>query len=149
MALEGKLPDEAEDLRRRRWAIINVWRPVSTVTRDPLGVCDGSTVAEVDLVPVGAEIRENQPRPDALKEVNSKRFETWATLANPNHKWYFKSDMRPDEVLLIKCFDSRKDGTVRRAPHSAFVNPTTKDNSATRESIEIRTLVFWDEEQTG
>ena len=74
-------------------------------------------------------------------------MDEWAVRASPCHKWYYKSSMTPDEVLFIKCFDSKKEGLVRRTPHTAFVDPETKDNTLTRESIEIRNLVFWDEEQ--
>jgi hypothetical protein len=50
--------------------------------------------------------------------------------------------MRTDEALLLKCFDTRTDGTARFAPHTAFVDPTTPADAPPRESIEVRTLVF-------
>jgi hypothetical protein len=50
--------------------------------------------------------------------------------------------MRPDEVLLVKCYDSLKDGRARFAPHTAFVDPTAPPDARLRESIELRTLVF-------
>ncbi len=50
--------------------------------------------------------------------------------------------------MIIKCFDSIKDGrTARRVPHSAFVDPTNT-NDLKRESIEIRCLVFWEDQPT-
>lgn len=148
MTLEYWLPDEAAKLCERRWGIVNVWRPLSTVPRDPLAVCDGSTVSEADLVRVSVELPEKMPEPSISKGPKGRKFETWGAIANSSHKWYFKSDMRPDEVILIKCFDSKKDGRVRSAPHTAFVDPATKDNPATRNSIEIRCFVFWEDEDT-
>jgi hypothetical protein len=56
-------------------------------------------------------------------------------------RWLYKSGMTPDEVLLIKCFDSKLDGRARRVPHTAFEVPGTEDKEG-RESIEIRALVF-------
>jgi hypothetical protein len=50
--------------------------------------------------------------------------------------------MRPDEVLLLKCYDSETDGRARFTPHSAFTDPTTPADAPPRESIEPRTLVF-------
>jgi hypothetical protein len=47
----------------------------------------------------------------------------------------------PGEVLLIKCFDSKTDGRARRVPHSAFIDEE-RENEVTRESIEVRALVF-------
>jgi hypothetical protein len=55
--------------------------------------------------------------------------------------WYYKSGLTPDEVLLIKCFDSKLDGRARRVPHTAFEVPNT-ENEEGRESIEVRALVF-------
>jgi hypothetical protein len=49
--------------------------------------------------------------------------------------------MTPDEVLLIKGWDSVQDGRARFTPHGAFDLPDTPDNAAPRESIEVRTLV--------
>jgi hypothetical protein len=53
--------------------------------------------------------------------------------------------MRTDEVMLIKCFDSADDGRARFVPHSAFVDPTAPADAPPRESIELRTLVFYGE----
>jgi hypothetical protein len=50
--------------------------------------------------------------------------------------------MNVDEVLLLKCFDSKTDGRARFAPHGAFVDPTTPRDALPRESIELRALVF-------
>lgn len=47
----------------------------------------------------------------------------------------------PEEVLLIKCFDSRRD-VARWAPHSAI--QTEEDFGPARESIEVRCFVFWE-----
>src|SRR3984957_7396156 len=44
-------PDEADDLLRRRVAIVNLWRPITSPVRDaPLAVCDARSVAPKDLV---------------------------------------------------------------------------------------------------
>lgn len=48
---------------------------------------------------------------------------------------------RPDDVMLVKCFDSKTDGRARMVSHSAFVNEETEHMEA-RESIEIRAMVF-------
>ena len=49
-------------------------------------------------------------------------------------------EMRSDEAVLIKCYDSAEDGTARA--HSAFEDPTAPADVLPRESIEVRTLVF-------
>ena len=123
------LPDEAEDLLKGRVQIINVWRPIKTVVRDPLAVAQADSVAESDLVPT------------ALIYPNRKG-ETLQVRHNESHKWFYKSNLSPDEALLIKCFDSKTDGRARRVPHTAFEDPDTVEGTPARESIEVRALVF-------
>lgn len=73
-----------------------------------------------------------------------RRGETYAVKPNPAHRWYYKYAQRPDEVMLIKCYDSRADeGLARRVPHSAFINPA-EEGGEPRQSIEVRALVFYD-----
>ena len=47
--------------------------------------------------------------------------------------------------MLIKCFDSAKDGRARFTAHTAFSDPNTPVEADARESIEVRTLAFFAE----
>ncbi|KAK3938017.1 amino acid permease-domain-containing protein [Diplogelasinospora grovesii] len=124
------LPEEAEELLQKRFQIINVWRPIKTIYKDPLAIADAHSVPESDLV--GA----------ALIYPN-RRGETFSVKPNLAHKWYFKYAQRPDEVTLIKCFDTKDEpGIARRVPHSAFTDPA-EEGKDPRESIEVRALVFY------
>lgn len=60
---------------------------------------------------------------------------------NPQHRWYYLSDQTPDEVTLIKCYDSEVD-KARLTPHSAFFDASSSPEAPQRESIEVRVLVF-------
>ncbi|KXS95400.1 hypothetical protein AC579_1994 [Pseudocercospora musae] len=143
-AAHDPLPEPmGDELRKRasrsRWAIINMWKPLKTITREPLAVCDAETVSEDDLRAVKLEVPKNFMFPDG----DQIALELWHVAANERHRWYYPKSMEPDEALLIKCFDSRiHDGTARRAPHSAIRTP--HDHGDARESIELRTIVFWD-----
>ncbi len=123
------LPDEAEELQKGRVQIINVWRPIKTVRRDALTVADARTVSEDDLVPT------------PLIYPNRKG-ETFQVRYSPAHRWYYKYGLTPDEVLLIKCYDSKTDGRARRIPHTSFADPSADADLPPRESIEVRALVF-------
>ena len=123
------LPEEADALLRGRVQIINVWRPIKPVLRDPLAVADAASVPESDLVPIGLIY------PD-------RRGETLGVSYNPEHRFYYKHGLTPEEVLLIKCFDTKTDGRARRVPHTAFSDPNSDPSAPTRESIEVRCLVF-------
>lgn len=124
------IPEEAEQLLKGRVQIINLWRPIRGPLLDsPLAVCDARTVNPDELV--------------ASDLVYPNRVgETYSVKYNPDHQWYYVPRMTADEILLLKCFDSKADGRARFAPHTAFADPTTPVDAAPRESIELRTLVF-------
>src|ERR1700730_746927 len=122
--------EEAEELLRHRFEIVNVWRanrrPVAGV---PLAVCDATSVAFADFVPSDLVYRD-------------RIGETYRVRYNPAHRWFYLPEMRSDEAVLIKCYDSAEDGTPRFTAHSAFEDPTAPADVLPRESIEVRTLVF-------
>lgn len=127
-------PEEADTLLKGRVQIINVWRPIKTVLRDPLAVAQAGSVPDSDLVPIPLI-------------YPTRKGETYSVRYNESHRWFYKSGLEPDEALLIKCFDSKVDGRARRVPHSAFVDPQTGEDVPVRESIEVRALVFHPEDQ--
>ena len=125
------LPDEVEQLLRRRFAIVQVWRPIRhPVESFPLAICDARSVSDGDLV------------------VSERRYpnrigQTYAITYNPRHKWFWFPRMRREEAIVFKVFDSLKDGRARWTVHTAFDDPTSPPNARPRESIEIRTLAFF------
>ncbi|KAI1493362.1 amino acid permease-domain-containing protein [Biscogniauxia mediterranea] len=121
--------EEASELLKGRVQIINVWRALRPVARDPLAVADARSVGEAELVPIGL-IYPN------------RRGETFGVRHAPGQRWYYRHGLGPDRVLLIKCFDSKTDGRARRIPHSAFELPDTPQDAPARQSIEVRALVF-------
>ncbi|CAK1356549.1 hypothetical protein CB0940_12147 [Cercospora beticola] len=121
-----------------RFAVINVWQPVSPVTRDALALCDRRTVDEQDLRPWRSHPDPSQWDPKLPLPLS----EIWRPMYNPKHKWYYASKMQTNEALLIKCFDTKLDEHSRAVPHSAFRAPS--DSGPPRESVEFRCLVFWD-----
>ena len=124
------LGDDAEALLGGRVEVVNLWRPIHHPAVDtPLAVCDARSVAAGDLVATDLVY------PDRTGEIYSVAF-------NPAHRWFYVPEMRPDEALLIKCYDSETDGRARFAPHSAFLAPDVPADAPPRESIELRTFVF-------
>jgi hypothetical protein len=125
------LPDEADALLKRRFAIVQVWRPIRyPVETFPLGICDARSVAPQDLV------------------ISERRYpgrvgQTYAVTYNPAHRWYWFPLMRRDEALVFKVYDSLQDGRARWTAHTAFDDPSAPPSARPRESIEIRTLAFF------
>ena len=125
------LAEEAETLLRRRFSIINVWRPIRGPLEDaPLALADAQSVAFEDLIAT-----------DLL--YTDRTGETYNLRHNPAHRWFYAPRMSRDEVLLFRSYDSSTDGRARFVPHAAFEDPTAPANALPRESIELRTLVFY------
>jgi hypothetical protein len=125
------LPDEAEELLKRRFAIIQVWRPIRyPVETYPLAMADARTLSPDDMI-----VSE--------RRAPGRIGQTYAIRYNPAHKWYWFPRMRREEAYVFKVFDSLKDGRARWTAHTAFEDPTTPPHARPRESIEIRTMAFF------
>lgn len=136
------LGEEATALRGRRFALVNVWRPITGPLQDrPLALCDARSALPEDLM-VSSTISRLDRNGIYSAHGRIERAEIYSVAFNPGHRWYYAPDMTPDEALLIKCYDSDP-RTARFAPHSAFVDPTTPPDAPPRASIEVRTLVVW------
>jgi hypothetical protein len=125
------LPDEAEELLKRRFAIIQVWRPIRhPVETFPLAMADAQTLSPSDMI-----VSE--------RRAPGRIGQTYAIKFNPKHQWYWFPRMRREEAYVFKVFDSEKDGRARWTAHTAFADPTSPPNAQPRESIEIRTMAFF------
>lgn len=125
------LPDEADELLGRRFAIVQAWRPIGRpIESDPVAIADARTVTPDDLVPV--------PR-----TAPGRIGETWRGLYSPRQRFFYYPLMAPDEVLLFKVYDSATDGPARYTFHTAFELPDADPNAAPRHSCEMRLFAFF------
>ncbi len=125
------LPDEADDLLRRRFAIVQAWRPIGhPIESDPIAVADARTVEEADFVPV--------PR-----VAPGRIGETWRALYSPRQRFFYYPLMAPDEALFFKVYDSAQDGPARYTLHTAFELPDAGPHAAPRHSVEMRLFAFF------
>ncbi|MHC5615633.1 MAG: CmcJ/NvfI family oxidoreductase [Nostoc sp.] len=123
--------DDIDALLKQRFAIVNVWRAIAQpIQESPLAVYDAQSIPITDLVAGDLVYRD-------------RIGETYGVTYNSKHKWFYFPQMHRDEALFIKCFDSAEDGHARFAAHTAFEDPTSPANAPPRESIELRTFVFY------
>jgi len=124
------LPEDADRLLKGRVRIINVWRPIGNpVAHHPLAVADWRSLdPENDLIPTRHIYQDREGA-------------TFSVRYNPSHRWYYLGGQTPDEVTLIKCFDS-DETKARLTPHTAFLDSTSPKDAPDRQSIEVRCLVF-------
>jgi len=130
------LGDEADKWLSKRVVLMNFWRPIKTVYRSPLALCDASTVRQSDLN--HSEIR------GGLEDPNRPPLFGYNLSYNPEHKWYYVDHMEPDEVFAFKLYDSDS-SRPQWTGHTAIVDPTSREGDPARESMEIRTISFIDE----
>jgi hypothetical protein len=123
---------EAERRMRKRWAIVQVWRPIrGPVMIDPLGICDGRSIPQKGFIRVE-------------RRYKYRTGEVYHIAHDPNHTWYWFPKMNRNEALVFKVFDSDASKPSRFTAHSAFDDPGTPPDAPPRESIETRTFAFWD-----
>ena len=131
--------EEAEQLLKGRYQIINVWRPIGHAASDfPLAVVDWRSTSPEDLIKVDLLYPKRTTSPssqtkdsgyssssneddDRGKEklpahsdgLDTSKYEvkgeTYAVAPSKTHKFFYMKDMTPDEAMFIKCFDSRSD----------------------------------------
>ena len=129
------LGDAAEVLLQKRVVLMNFWRPISTVYRSPLALCDASSVTRDDLY--DSEIYGGLDNPDRAPLYG------YNLSYNPAHRWYYVKHMQPDEVFAFKLYDSLE-SAPQWTGHTAINDPETRDGDPWRESMEIRTISFID-----
>jgi len=122
---------EAEQLLQRRFAIIQVWRAIADPIRsNPLAMADARSVATADLIV-------------AERRYPNRVGQTYRLKYNAGHRWFYFPEMRRDEAIVFKVYDSAKDGRARFTPHTSFDDPSTPPGAPARQSIEARTLAFF------
>ena len=123
--------DEAERLLGRRFAIIQVWRAIrKPIQANPLAILDARSLVPEDLLV-------------AERRYPHRVGQTYRLKYNPGHRWFYFPEMRRDEALVFKVYDSETDGRARFTPHTSFVDPATPPGSSPRQSIEARTMAFF------
>ena len=125
------LPDEAEELLTRRFAIVQVWRAIDQpILANPLALADAGSVAMDDLVV-------------AERRYPHRVGQTYRLKYNANHRWYYFPEMHRDEAIVFKVYDSAIDGRARFTPHTSFADPNTPAGAPPRQSIEVRAFAFF------
>ncbi|KAI1300931.1 hypothetical protein F5Y03DRAFT_222034 [Xylaria venustula] len=162
------LPSEADELLRGRYQIVNAWRPIEYAASDyPLAVVDWRSTEKKDFVSVDLmypkradsvhddDDRGKEKLPDPVTNDTADGYEPRGehvqVAPNENHQFYYLKDMTPDEVMLLKCYDSYGEGEpggikglAVGTPHTAFYDPNTPKDAPARQSIEVRCLVFYE-----
>ncbi len=124
--------DEAERLLQGRFAIIQVWQPTRNPVRtNPLAIADARSLRAEELIA-------------SQRSYPGRIGETYQIKYGPDHRWFYFPAMTRNEAIVFKTFDSARDGRARWTAHTSFDDPASPADAPGRESIEVRTLAFFD-----
>ena len=116
-----------KDYANAEYAWFNSWQPFDhTVEKNPLCVLDARTIQAGDVL-------------EYIYTANQTEFRSSMPMWNPSHQFYYVSEMKTDEVLLIKQLDTR-DVTAKYCPHTSFDDPNSSSEAPPRRSIEVRMM---------
>lgn len=122
---------EGDELLKRRVAFYNFWKPLRRpVEEKPLAMCDVTSTQADDFLKLKMNYRDRTGEIYVLRHA-------------PQHHWWYFPRMTPEQVVLLKTYESETDGRARFLGHSAFDHPETATDAPRRESIEIRTMAFF------
>ena len=118
-----------------RMQLFQAWRCISPGPQDStLAICDGGSVPASDGV-----ICDSMTGPP---EIPGNRWDSRMCRFRDTHRWYYKPDMEPDDLILFKGYDSETPNAMN-AMHSAFNNPLGR-TGVPRRSIEARIFAVYD-----
>lgn len=122
---------EAEAKMSRRFMSINLAKPMETVQQNPFVLCAWPSFAD-------------QPYINNYRVYDDRVGETTRFTNRPEHEWYWLPQQQPNEVSMLKCYDSVTDGSVSRwSFHTACIDPTAADDAPCRKNVVVRSYVFF------
>ena len=123
--------EEADRKMSRRFMSINLAKPMETEEQNPFVLCAWPSFAD-------------QPYINNYRVYDDRVGETTRFTFRPEHEWYWVPQQKPDEVSMLKCYDSVTDGSVSRwSFHSACIDPTAPEYARCRKNVVVRSYVFF------
>ena len=122
---------EADAKMSRRFMSINLAKPMETVQQHPFVLCAWPSFAK-------------QPYITNYRIYDDRVGETTRFTYSPDHEWYWFPRQQPNEVSMLKCYDSVTDGSVSRwSFHTACTDPTVPLDAPCRKNVVVRSYVFF------
>jgi hypothetical protein len=130
-----------------RFIYSSFWKTFSEPPQDwPLALCEAGSVRPDEGVPNTLFVVDEIPEGEALVAPIPGEDERPAAAIfhhNPDHRWWYFSNMTRDEAVLLKFHDSDK-SRAWRVPHTAF-HDTSFPDAKPRSSVEFRTIAFFED----
>ena len=122
---------EADAKMSRRFMSINLAKPMETVMQNPFVLCAWPSFAD-------------QPYINNYRIYDDRVGETTRFTYRSDHDWYWIPEQKPNEISLLKCYDSVTDCSVSRwSFHTACINPYLPADAPCRRNVVVRSFVFF------
>lgn len=122
---------QADARMSRRFLSINLAKPMETVEQNPFVLCAWPSFAD-------------QPYINNYRIYDDRVGETTRFTYRPDHEWYWIPRQQPNEISMLKCYDSITDGSVSRwSFHTACIDHTAPENARCRKNVVVRAFVFF------
>ncbi len=122
---------DSRDYANCEFAWYNSWQPFDhAVARNPLAFVDASTVKPEYVL-------------DYYYTGYGQKGKSAMPVRDPEHRFYYVSNMQTDELLLLKQQETRF-GLSKVCPHTSFDDPTSSPEAPPRRSIEVRMIAVFD-----
>lgn len=122
---------EADKKMSRRFMSINLAKPMETVQQNPFVLCAWPSFAD-------------QPYINNYRVYDDRVGETTRFTHRSEHEWYWLPQQRPDEVSMLKCYDSVTDGSISRwSFHTACIDHSAPADAPCRKNVVVRSFVFF------
>jgi hypothetical protein len=123
--------EEADRKMSRRFVSINLAKPMQTVEQFPFVLCAWPSFADQAYI-------------TNYRIYDDRVGETTRFTYRPDHEWYWFPQQKPNEVSMLKCYDSVTDGSVSRwSFHTACIDPTAPADARNRKNVVVRAFVFF------
>jgi hypothetical protein len=123
--------EKADEKMSRRFVSINLAKPMQTVEQFPFVLCAWPSFADQAYI-------------TNYRIYDDRVGETTRFTYRPDHEWYWFPQQKPNEVSMLKCYDSETDGSVSRwSFHTACIDPTAPANARNRKNVVVRAFVFF------
>ena len=122
---------EADKKMSRRFMSINLAKPMETVEQFPFVLCAWPSFSDQAYI-------------NNYRIYDDRVGETTRFTYRKDHEWYWFPRQQPNEVSMLKCYDSVTDGSVSRwSFHTACVDPTVPRDAPCRKNVVVRSYIFF------
>lgn len=139
-------PDLADEIRNGSFQVINVWRPLTPVQRDPLMVADTAEMPPEDLLLINRKYYNGLHSSNFIIKYDGRPATgdgpTDGLSSDGKHSWWYIGDQQPTEALIFSSSGFRDGRAITGAAHGAFCLPD-QDQYSARQSIECRCVAIY------